>query len=157
MNKEHRELFKNMASVVAMANESRPVEEPIDFASVQEVAYRELQVSDNEEKALHRVIDFCLALSGENFTYDRDLDLFPEEYIHNQTSVEGKLAWLANTSYLDENKVALIASAVDQTLDDFSTIHAWKRIEILRECGQITTDVYNLVKQLEKEAAEDEL
>jgi len=157
MNKEHRELYKDLASVVAYANESRPADEPIEFSGVQEVAYRELQISNDEEKALSRATEFVLAQVGENFGYTRDLDLFPENYIHNQTSVEGKLAWLSSSSSLDENKVALIASAVNQNLDDFSNIHAWKRLEILKETGQISTDVYNLVKDLEKEAAENEL
>jgi hypothetical protein len=157
MNREHRQLYKNLASVVAVANESLPVDEPIMFSGVQEVAYRELQVSDDEQKALDRATDFVLAQIGENFEYTRDLDLFSDDYLHNQSTVEGKLAWLSNKSYLDENKVALIASAVDQQLDDFSNIHAWKRLEILRETGQISEGLYNLVIELEKKAAEDDL
>lgn len=157
MNKEHRHLYKNLASVVAAANESLPEDEPIMFDGDQEVAYRELQLSNDEQRALDRATDFVLAQMGKNFEYTRDLDLFSDDYIHKQETVKGKLAWLSNKSYLDEDKVALIASAIDQKLDDFSNIHAWKRLEILKETGQISEGLYNLVKELEQKADEDDL
>lgn len=154
MNKEHRELFKNMASVVAVANESRPIEEPINFASVQEVAYRELQVSNNEEKALHRVIDFCLAQSGENITYDRDLDLFPSDYLYNIKGIDGKLDWLEANTTIEPKQIGIVAAALESSFDSFENIHAWTRLEILKNTGEISSDLYTLAEKLEREVSE---
>jgi len=152
MNKNHRKLYKDIASVVSYANESRPIEDPIVFSNVEEVAYRELKVSNDEEKALSRATEFILAQMGENISYDRDLDLFPDDYLYNIKGVDGKLDWLEETAQVDPRNVSIIASAVDQSLDSFESIHAWTRLEVLKETGQISSDLYNLVEKLEREA-----
>lgn len=151
MNKEHKDLYKKLASVVSVANESRPFENPINFSNVQEVAYRELQVSNDEEKALNRSVDYVLALNGENLSYDKDLDLFPDEYLYNIESVQGKLKWLEDNTSIEPRQVALVASAVETAFDTLENLHAWARLEILKSTGEISEDLYNLTQRLEQE------
>lgn len=155
MNREHRELYRDLASVVAIANESLPVDRPIDFSGVQEVAYRELQVSNNEEKALSRATEFVLAQLGENISYDRDLDLFDDDYLYNIKGVDGKLDWLEENTTIEPRQIAVVAAALESSVDSFENIHAWTRLEVMRETGQIDSNLYTLAEKLEREALKD--
>lgn len=155
LSKTNKNLYKDVVSLVSYANETRTDNDPVEFSHVEKVALRELESSNDEAKALSRASEFVLAKTGLNLEYKADLDLFPEDYIHNRQGVESKIAWLKENSYLNEKKTSLIAAAVNQDLSELDNIHAWKRLEVLLSTGQITKDLYNLVVDLEKEAVEE--
>lgn len=148
----NKELYKEVASLIAHANESLPVETPIEFAVVEEVANRAVSEGDD---AIGRVAGYLSAIIGENFSCNQDLDLLPDNYITKLDTVEQKINWLEENSRLEPAQVALIASAVDPELVGVESIHAWKRLEILKNTGQISEEAYNLTLELEREAAPD--
>ena len=145
----NKDIYKEVASLIAHANESLPVDEPIAMSVVTEVADRARVDGDDP---VDRVTSFLSASIGESFSHEQDLDLLPDGYVGKFTSVEEKLESLK--AYIPEARISLIASALDPKLTDVENIHAWKRLEILKNTGQISEELYNLTIRLERKVAE---